>query len=118
MLQCFVLYFRKCKGYVDTSFRATVKHSKVCSHLTFFNECALLPSLLLPANEVWGKVMFLDMSVVLFTEGGVLNDVTACLTARSMLLLRGISVAGPMFLPGKVSVQGVSREIPPPESEK
>ena len=27
-------------------------------------------SLLLPANEVWGKVMFLHLSVILFTGGG------------------------------------------------
>ena len=28
--------------------------------------------LLPPANKVWGKVMFLHLSVVLFTEEGVL----------------------------------------------
>ena len=27
-------------------------------------------SLLLPANEVWGKVIFLHLSVILFTGGG------------------------------------------------
>ena len=31
-----------------------------------------------PANEIWGKVMFLHLSVILFTWGGV--SVPACIT--------------------------------------
>ena len=48
--------------------------------------------LLLPSNEVWGKVMFLLVSVILSTSGqrggGSLYDVTSCLAA---------SVSDPMF---------------------
>ena len=60
------------------------------------------------ANEVWGKVMFLHLSVILFTNGS-LYDVTSCLAAWSHVPLEeslclvhvpssGVSVPGPMFL--------------------
>ena len=39
-----------------------------CCHfvLQFKSDCPLLP----PAKEVWGKVTFLHLSVILFTGGG------------------------------------------------
>ena len=48
-----------------------------------------------PANEVWGKVMFLLASVILSTGGGGL-----CVMSLPVWL------PGPMFLPGGVSVSG------------
>ena len=36
-----------------------------------------------PANEVWGKVMFLHLSVSHSVQGGSLYDVTSCLAAWS-----------------------------------
>ena len=42
-------------------------------HFTFHVQiCALLP----PANEVWGKVIFLHLSVILFTGGEYLGRYT------------------------------------------
>ena len=43
-----------------------------CSRLGNRNGCLLVRiSFLLPANEVWGKVIFLHLFVILFTEGEV-----------------------------------------------
>ena len=42
---------------------------------------ALRTAFLLPANKVWGKVMFIHLSVILFR--GSLYDVTSCLTVWS-----------------------------------
>ena len=50
---------------------------------------ALLPTLLPPANEVWGKVMFfLHLSVILFTEGSLSRGRGLCPGWR------GVSVQG------------------------
>ena len=40
-------------------------------HSTFDGKAFLL----LPANEVWDKVMFLHLSVILFTGGGTMQGV-------------------------------------------
>ena len=72
--------------------------------------------LLPPVNEVWGKVMFLHMSVILST-GGSLHDVPSCLAAWSHVTswgslslvpcsFQGVSVPDPMFVPDGVSVKG------------
>ena len=75
--------------------------------------------LLLPANEVWGKVMFLHLCVILFMGGGVGVSVPAYITGhitgaslyRGSLskggLCPGVSVQGSLC-PEGVSVHGVS----------
>ena len=45
--------------------------------------------LLPPANEVWGKVMFLHMSAILFIGEAGLYDVTSCLAPWSHVPSRG-----------------------------
>ena len=76
--------------------------------------------LLPPANEVWGKVMFSQACVSHSVRGGSLYDVTSCLAAwchapfarvsvsGPMFFPEGVSVCGPTFLLGRVSVQGGS----------
>ena len=59
-------------------------------------------SLLPTANEVWGKVMFLQESVC---PQGCMVSLPVCLT-DPMFLSRGVSVSGPMCLLAVVSVQG------------
>ena len=84
------------------------------------SSCKIQKKILLPrANEVWGKVMFLHLSVSLFTTGGSLYDVTSFLAARGRVSVwgslsrGGVSVKGRGLCPGEgslsrggVSVQG------------
>ena len=73
----------------------------------------LLPS----ANEVWGKVIFSQVSVCL--QGGLCMMSLPVWLLGSMFLLEG-SVFGPMFVPRGVSVQGgsLSREGLCPEARR
>ena len=67
-----------------------------------------IANLLLPpanGNIARGKVIFSEVCVILFT-GGFLFDITFCLVAWSHFPSRGVSVSGPMFLLGGISVQG------------
>ena len=70
-----------------------------------------LPSVdvhLLPvANKVWGKVMFLLVSVILFI-GVSLYDVTFCLAAWSHVPPKGVSVSVQGSLSGRTSFRRVS----------
>ena len=54
--------------------------------------------LLLLTNEVWGKVMFSEVSVHHSVQGVSLYDVTICLATC------------PMFLPGSLSPRGLPME--------
>ena len=61
--------------------------------------------LLMPANEVWDKVIFSEVSVILSREGS-LYDVTSCLAAWSHYPFGGpLSLVSYSFY--GVSVQGV-----------
>ena len=54
-----------------------------------------------PANEVWGKVMFLHMSIILSTRSGVyMMSLLIWLPGPMFLLVGGGGVSGPIFLPG------------------
>ena len=79
--------------------------------------------LLPPANEVWGKVMFLHKTIILFIGEAGLYDVISCLAAwshvpsRGLCLWshvppRGVSVSGSMFLPGGLCLGVSLTEIP------
>ena len=62
-----------------------------------------------PANEVWGKVMFLLACLILFTGGGgCLYDVTTCLAAWSHVSLWGSLSLDPCSLQGDLCPDGVS----------
>ena len=67
--------------------------------------------LLPPANVVWGKVMFLHMSVILST-GGSLYDVTSCLAAGGVLCPRRVSVRGWVCVQGVCVQEGLCQEHP------
>ena len=90
----------------------------VCSHLsesgrlTFEQKCVLVYYRL--QTKFWGKVMFLHMSVILSTVGkGSLYDVTSFLAAW-FHVPSGLSVSGPMFLPGGFFIWShVPRQRPP-----
>ena len=60
------------------------------------------PSLLPPANEVWGKIIFLHLSVILFTWGGG-GEGGGCLVPGGVwswvCLLRGGGVPVPRGVP-------------------
>ena len=71
--------------------RVTTLPSKYLS-TCFCDHNRLLP----PVNEVWGKVMFLHMSVILSTGGGGL-----CMMSLPVWL------AGPMFLLGALCLGGL-----------
>ena len=61
------------------------------------------PKLLPPANEVWGKVMFLHLSICL-GEGGV--SVGVCIQGESAS--RGVCIQRRGLHPGEVCLQGGS----------
>ena len=67
--------------------------------------------LLPPANVVWGKVMFLHMSVILST-GGSLYDVTSSLAAGGVLCPRRVSVRGWVCVQGVCVQEGLCQEHP------
>ena len=64
-----------------------------------------------PANEVWGKVMFLYMSVILSTGGGGLSMMSLPVWLPGPMLLLGVSVPGPMFLLASLSKGSLSRGL-------
>ena len=59
----------------------------------------LLPS----TNEVWGKVIFLHMFVILFTGGGA---IPACIASGIPACLAGGSATGGVPDPGEVCCRG------------
>ena len=75
-----VVFWRECCSTHATTTIANVHSLQACNGLSRF---------LLPANELWGKVMFLQVSVILSMGGGVLYDVTSCLAAWSHVPSRG-----------------------------
>ena len=103
---------RKRENIHRVRMRCQLGLSRCKFHLNSIN---LLP----PANEVWGKVMFLHMSVILSTGWrGSLYDVTSC----PMFLLGGLClwphVTSGGVCPERVSVQGVSQTETPPTEER
>ena len=68
-----------------------------------------------PANEVWGKVMFLHVSVILSPEGGGLHPEGVCIQGR--LPTGGFASVGSASREG-VYIWGEWADPPPPELEK
>ena len=60
---------QKCFTENQTLFHSQFERSKCVTFKTFFNMFKFFMQYLQPANEVWGKVMFLHLSVILFTGG-------------------------------------------------
>ena len=61
------------------------------------------------ANEVWGKIMFLHVCVILFTVEGI--GVPACITGH---MSRGVCICWSASREGVVCLQGVGQFSPPP----
>ena len=57
----------------------------------FVSNSATITVLLPPANEVWGKVIFLHLSVILFTGGG---GIPACIASGIPACLAGLGGGG------------------------
>ena len=53
-----------------------------------------------PANEVWGKVMFLHLSVSHSVQRGDLCMMSLPVWLPGPMFFLGVHVSGPMFLPG------------------
>ena len=88
---------RKRENIHRVRMRCQLGLSRCKFHLNSIN---LLP----PANEVWGKVMFLHMSVILSTGWrGSLYDVTSC----PMFLLRGLCLWPHVTSGGSLSREGL-----------
>ena len=65
-----------------------------------------------PANEVWGKVMFLLACLILFTGGGSLYDVTSCQAAWSHVPSSPCSSGGLCLEGGSLSRESLSGRPP------
>ena len=88
------------KIYVSYKLQIATFYKPVCC-LTEIYQHQLLP----PANEVWGKVMFLHLCVILFTGRGV--SVPACITGH---MTGGASLSRGSLSLG-VSIWGVSVQV-------
>ena len=61
-------------GNFEQTGKVRENHTKYWKSSGISDKCSLLP----PANEVWGKVMFLHLCVILFTWGGGSVQNTPC----------------------------------------
>ena len=107
-LNCFKMKFKELKFWLCNGDRMHFHR--------IFNEKGNFqyPSLLPPANEVWGKIIFLHLSVILFTwgeggngclvPGGVWSWV--CLLRGGVPVPRGVPAPGGCLLPGGCLVWG------------
>ena len=86
--------------------KAEVKAKNFFDIRTFCELYRLLP----PANEVWGKVIFLHLFVILFTGGGGIPACLACPHQGDPLPRRHPCQGNPPFCQGDPP----AKEIPPP----
>ena len=99
---------RLCMQHLDEQIMDMIQH--------FLAVYVCLSEYLLPLpNEVWGKVMFLHMSVIPSTMGGGLCMMSLPVWLPGpMFLLAGVSVSCPMFLLVDILDRDPHGQRPPP----
>ena len=81
-------WFSKCETVDLPSFKQLLLHFTLVTAVNF-SRCVIIT----PANEVWGKVMFLHPCSILFTEGGDLHLCVILFTGGSASSYEGGSAS-------------------------